>query len=156
GGTLTAWMADNPLPPVSDVLQLVRDLALGLAAAHAAGVIHRDLKPANILVQGRKFLIADFGLAKPMDTTTTVQIQGTYRYMSPEQWRPGGPYRIGPPSDIFSLGVILFELLTGTHPFPCPHDDPLAQGFAVWTDSPRAPSAVLPTLDPRLDALCLK
>ena len=156
GGTLADRIRESPLPPLTKALDIVRDLALGLSAIHAAGIVHRDMKPQNILIRGSRFLIADFGLAKPIDETTTVAFKGTWRYMSPEQLNPGGPLRIESATDIFSLGVILYELLTGAHPFPCDLQHPVSQALAVIQKDARKPSDLRPGLDPELDRICLK
>jgi len=107
---------------VDRALRLVRKIARAMQVAHDHGVVHRDLKPANImLVDGSQPVIMDFGLAlridiKESDPTTKGRVIGTPAYMSLEQIE-GRSERIGPPSDIYSLGVILYELLTGHFPF---------------------------------------
>jgi TPR repeat protein len=153
GGTLTQWRRKNRLPPITEALERVRGLAEGLAALHSAGVVHLALKPDNIFVDGRHCLIADHGWGY-LREGAEVQFNKTSRYMSPEQWRTGG-HPVGPRSDVFSLGVILFQLLTNAHPYPWLTDDVIAQGAAAWTQRPRAPSEVLYGLDKRLDQLCL-
>lgn len=102
-----------------DALQLAQAIAQGLAAVHATGVLHRDLKPANIMLRrGGGVALIDFGLAKDAalaaDITDAGQIIGTPHYMSPEQGH-GEPIDVR--SDLYSLGVILFEMLTGRKPF---------------------------------------
>ncbi len=136
---------------------VARKLALGLVAAHAQGVVHRDLKPANVLYDeaNSEVLIADFGLARIVDTSVAASTgggKGTPLYMSPEQCSPAQFGAVGPLSDVYSLGVIFYEMLTGKVPF----------GGNVWEvmrdhceTAPRAPSLVRPALDPALDALCL-
>jgi serine/threonine protein kinase len=122
--------------PVAKLLQIAIPLAEALAAAHAAGIVHRDLKPTNVMVdrEGR-LKVVDFGLAKlngcclgsppgrfhrgadraPRHTTDAGALMGTVAYMSPEQRRGGG--RVDQRSDIFSLGVLLYQMCTGRHPF---------------------------------------
>jgi eukaryotic-like serine/threonine-protein kinase len=108
--------------PVRQALGLARMIAEGLAAAHAAGIVHRDLKPANLMVKpDGSIKILDFGLAKFMETgaapslqTATGQIVGTVCYLSPEQAQ-GKP--VDARSDVFSFGVVLYEMLTGERPF---------------------------------------
>jgi serine/threonine-protein kinase len=161
GGSLDKVLANQSRrPSAKTAVVLVRKLALGLHAAHMAGVIHRDLKPANILYDkaAQAVLITDFGLAKLLSASTSIPIpKGTPTYMSPEQWRPNCPHPVGPLSDVYSLGVILYQLLTGIPPFACPPDgNALALGLMVCEDRVRPPSAVWPVLDLRLDAICLK
>lgn len=107
----------GPLP-VDEALRIARQIALGLEAAHARGVVHRDLKPANVLVDadGNAY-ISDFGVARSLAGSTrsaTVGIVGTPDYLSPEQAR-GDP--VGPRSDLYALGLILNEMLTGERAF---------------------------------------
>jgi serine/threonine protein kinase len=140
---------------------LVGKLAQALRAAHAQGVIHRDLKPANIMIRTRgkrrEPVIVDFGLARRDQPgkerlTRTGQVMGTPAYMAPEQLR-GDPKEIGPACDIYALGVILYELLTGRLPF-C--DSGLALVGQILTQAPLPPSVHLSDLDPALEAICLK
>ncbi|MEM9554244.1 MAG: protein kinase [Acidobacteriota bacterium] len=122
GAALAELLRDGPLP-VDRVLSIGRQIAEGLAAAHALGVLHRDLKTENVavLADGR-VKILDFGLAKELDTlddertelSHSGQILGTGRAMSPEQARG---VALGPRSDLFSLGVLLYEIATGVSPF---------------------------------------
>jgi serine/threonine protein kinase/HD-like signal output (HDOD) protein len=114
---------------VIETIDILAQVAAGLAAAHGVGVVHRDLKPANVFVlEGvpRRVKLMDFGIAKVLSTagsqTTYGQIMGTPRYMSPEQ-AVGDAARVSPQSDIYSLGVIAYEMLTGTAPFE--HESPV-------------------------------
>src|SRR5262245_12104785 len=96
------------------VIEVARQLCAGLHAAHSEGVLHRDLKPANILVdQHGRVRITDFGIAVPAGATRTYAA-GTPLYMAPEQRLPGGS--MSPQTDLYSLGVLLYELATGQHP----------------------------------------
>jgi serine/threonine protein kinase len=119
GGTLEAQLAGGPLP-VREVVRLGFQIARGVGAAHARGIVHRDLKPANILLTADGVpKVADFGLAKQLgadSNTVSGAILGTPAYMSPEQ-AAGQVRRVGPPTDVFALGVILYECLTGVVPF---------------------------------------
>jgi serine/threonine protein kinase len=120
GGTLSGWAAAGPRS-WRQVVALLTGIAEALATAHQAGILHRDIKPGNILVsQGGYAKLADFGLAKLEDTpsdetsTRTGAIVGTTAYMSPEQATGGN---CDARSDIFSFGVVLYELLAGKRPF---------------------------------------
>jgi hypothetical protein len=156
GMPLSARLRTEP-PDFRQAAQWVRDLAAGLACAHAAGVIHRDIKPANILLDraGRPQL-ADFGLAKRVgeDATRTTDgtVLGTPAYMAPEQAR-GQVAAVGPHSDQYSLGVVLYELLTRRRPFEGTPHAVLAQ---VVNEEPRLLSQVNPAVPRELEAVCLK
>lgn len=114
GRTLRHWC--GTAQAVAKVAHYGRQLALALEAAHTAGIIHRDVKPENIMVRDDGYLkLLDFGLARSVsETMSTGRGVGTLRYMSPEQARARP---LTPSTDVFSLGIILFELLTGAHPF---------------------------------------
>lgn len=146
---------NKPLPPKQVVL-IVRKLALALQAAHDKGIVHRDLKPANILLdpQRKEVMITDFGLAVCITgkdrQTHSGMLMGTPAYMSPEQAR-GEVKHISPRSDIFALGVILYELLTGQRPFQGSIGEVIGQVQHVEPPSIRS---LNPKLDERLDAIC--
>ncbi len=120
GGNLSGKLGGTPLRS-QDAALLAEKLARGMAAAHAAGTVHRDLKPANVLMDAHgEPKITDFGLAKRLDSddgqTRTGAIMGTPSYMAPEQ-ASGRSSEAGPSADIYSLGAILYEMLTGRPPF---------------------------------------
>ncbi|MBS1766931.1 MAG: protein kinase [Acidobacteria bacterium] len=119
GVTLKRLLDDRGRLPLSLVLRIGRQVAEGLEAAHAEGVVHRDIKPLNVLFDARGDVkLMDFGLAAPVaasGTDASGQVFGSPRYMAPEQVRGD---RVDPRTDLYSLGVMLFELATGTPPFP--------------------------------------
>jgi tRNA A-37 threonylcarbamoyl transferase component Bud32 len=119
GGSLAQKLAGSPLPP-REAAALVAQLARAVQAAHDAGVVHRDLKPANVLLaRDGSPRITDFGLAKRIESdsnlTRTGALLGTPSYMAPEQAQASK--HTGPPADIYALGAILYECLTGRPPF---------------------------------------
>lgn len=141
------------------IARLVRKIALGIQHAHENGIIHRDLKPGNILIdrKGEPF-VTDFGLARKLDPqaedrlTQEGTIVGTPAYMPAEQIE-GSVDRVGPRSDIYSLGVILYELLTGELPFTGPV---MAVIGKILRDTVRPPSELRKSVSPQLEAICLK
>jgi len=183
GGNLASWLAGRPQPP-QQAAAIVETLARTMYEVHLRGIVHRDLKPANVLLSHDRqsaqkserreavketalalrlspspFVpkITDFGLAKPLDTqshlSATGEIKGTPSYMAPEQ--AGGVVReIGPVADVYALGAILYEMLTGRPPFV---------GSSSWevvgrvlTDEPTRPRRIRPDLPRDLETICLK
>jgi serine/threonine protein kinase len=159
GEPLSAHIAQRGEPcPVADAAALVRKLALAIHVAHEHGIVHRDLKPANIMLnrQGEP-VIVDFGLARRADAddvtlTRLGEILGTPAYMSPEQVA-GEVEKIGPASDLYSLGVILFELLTGRRPFQGTIAVVLGQ---ILRDPVPPPSSFRSGLDARIESICCR
>lgn len=133
GKTLEDKITGGPIP-VREVIRIATQIAEGLQAAHAAGIIHRDIKPANIMITEQHIVkILDFGLAKHHDKAISQagDIVGTAAYMSPEQ-AMGQP--VDPRTDIFSFGMILYEMLTGKHPFAREHAHAIL--YAILNEEP--------------------
>jgi tRNA A-37 threonylcarbamoyl transferase component Bud32 len=158
GGSLAQYLAGTPQPPPL-AAQLTEKLARAVDYAHRRGIIHRDLKPANVLLTADKTpKITDFGLAKHLEGDGQGQTQsgalvGTPSYMAPEQ-AAGWTKKIGPPTDVYALGVILYEMLTGRPPFRAASlMDTLEQ---VRFQEPIPPSRLHPKLPRDLETICLK
>src|SRR5712691_11277836 len=116
GRTLRQVLDDGGALPPAEAIRVATAVCEALEAAHAAGIVHRDIKPANIVLSGREVKVLDFGIARseqPAGGTRTHGVLGTAAYLSPEQ-ASGEP--VGPQSDLYSLGCVLFEMLTGTQP----------------------------------------
>jgi serine/threonine protein kinase len=158
GRPLSDYIQTDKGLPQPQAAATVRKMALALAEAHAKGIVHRDLKPANVMINQRKEpIITDFGLAQldSQEGTRLTQMGmmlGTPSYMAPEQVA-GKLDEIGPATDIYSLGVILYEMLTGRLPFEGPVTAVLGQIMAVESKSPAQHRS---DLDPRLEAICMK
>ena len=154
GVSLRERLRDGALP-LSTALDIALQIARGLAAAHAVGIVHRDVKPENVMVRRDGLVkVLDFGIAKspprlladPGRETTAGALMGTVGYMSPEQAR-GLPF--DPRTDVWSLGVVLYELATGESPFPgATPGDRLA---AILEREPVPPSHLRPGLPQALD-----
>jgi eukaryotic-like serine/threonine-protein kinase len=142
----------KPLP-VPEVLDIVLQIAEALAAAHAGGVIHGDIKPENIFLRPDRYVkLLDFGLARKVTTETLAlgfsPLLGTLRYMSPEQARAEP---LTPASDVFSLGLVLYELLAGRHAFPATSALDTAQG--ILEKKAASLSSLTPHVPAQLDLL---
>lgn len=151
GGTLRELLAERQLLNPETAVEIMRGVLSGLAVAHRAGLIHRDIKPDNVLITADGTVkLSDFGLVRSLNSGAlgTEQIVGTPAYISPEQVRQQA---ISPETDVYSAGILLFELLTGEVPFQS--DTPLAQARQrLYQDVP-APSQYVSDIPPLLDAL---
>jgi serine/threonine-protein kinase len=160
GATLDVLLRRGPLE-WNEAARLGAQLAHGLAAAHAAGVVHRDIKPANLRVTPEGLLkILDFGIARfatggPEATTTTgdtmPNVAGTIQYMAPERLRGEG---VDPRADIFSAGAVLYEMACGRAPFNDTHPVRLIE--AILTGDVPLPSQVHPSVHPALERIIIR
>jgi len=158
GKPLSSYVSEEKPMSRRQAAVVIRKLALALQEAHEHGVVHRDLKPANVMIdKSREPVVMDFGLARQLESadrsrlTGVGVLMGSPAYMSPEQ--VGTDPNIGPPSDIYSLGVILFELLTGRLPFE--GSVVAIIGQIVSADSPDV-RTLRPVVDEGLAAICTK
>ncbi len=154
-GTLAKVMREGPIKP-SEAVPIMRSIIDAMAHAHDAGVVHRDLKPANILMGDNGPQVTDFGLSRRVDAGLTAEtftdIVGTPQYMAPEQADPVRP--VGPLTDVYALGAILYEMLSGRPPL---------QGTSPWrifqqiaTHEPPRLRELDPTLPADLETICEK
>jgi hypothetical protein len=139
--------------PADKALETAHQICAGLAAAHDCGLLHRDLKPANIMLDGRgRVRITDFGLALSSDDATgRSETAGTPAYMAPEQIGKG---EASVRSDIYSLGLVFYELFTGRSPYKA--NSPLEWRRAHMESSPRTPSSVVKEIDPAVENAILR
>jgi serine/threonine-protein kinase len=153
GGDLASYCTKESRMPFGQVLKIVSMVADALDYAHAAGVVHRDIKPANImLLKNKEVRVADFGIARVVESskTQTGVVMGTPSYMSPEQI---SGKKVDGRSDLFSLGVVFFELLAGEKPFKGDNITTLMYNITTGTRSkvreaePRIPQCVAQVID---------
>lgn len=155
GGTLRDRLLERGALPPRTAAAVTLQIAEALSAAHQRGVIHRDVKPENVLVtENGDVKVADFGIAKAADATAMTQtslVLGTVRYLSPEQ-AIGQP--VSPASDLYSLGVVLYEMLTGEVPFQA--EGPIAIAMKHLSQEPASLCELAPAVPASLNALTLK
>lgn len=155
GEDLSAILARQGKLAAREAAEIIGQAARGLEAAHAEGVVHRDLKPQNIMLDTQgKVSVMDFGIARSMDAsnmTRTGALMGTPTYMSPEQAQG---HKVDARSDIYTLGVIFYEMLTGNPPFVA--DNPMATLVRRLREKPVPPVQVEPTVPKAIDAMVVK
>lgn len=161
GGSLADWLARRLRVPLPKAVEVVRQIGKALDVAHQAGILHLDIKPSNILFREnpeRKEIhavLTDFGIARPVGRTATSQTTLTLEYASPEQVRRalGEPVEVGPTSDLYSLGVVFYEAVTGRLPFRG-EDDASLMHRIIYEEpdlSPPLPPALVPVLQRALN-----
>lgn len=154
GKSLKDLMEEGPLD-MSSALDIAAQVAEGLKAAHDKGIVHRDIKPSNIMINKRgEAIIMDFGLAKiswEEDLTKTASIVGTVKYMSPEQAQGE---KLDAQTDVWSWGVMFYEMLTGTYPFKGYNE--LSVLFSILNENPQPPSRIKGGILPYIDHIVLK
>ena len=157
GQTLRELLSDRGRFTPREALEILAPVLSALGAAHRAGMVHRDVKPENVLIgkegtYAHAVKVADFGLARSAAAGATVSlagmIVGTASYLAPEQVKSG---ICDARSDVYSAGIVLYEMLTGAKPFVA--DSPIQVAYRHVHDEVPAPSAAVPGLDPALDAL---
>jgi len=152
GENLRDHMRKRKPTPLDEALRIVEGILRGLAYAHAKGIVHRDIKPANILITPNgEAKIADFGIARPMDSNLTAvgEMLGTPSYMSPEQVRC---QPVTMRSDLFSVGAVLYEMLTGVKAFGASDVTGILRN--VVESTPKTAHEVNPAVPPALSAFC--
>ncbi|MGC4934487.1 Stk1 family PASTA domain-containing Ser/Thr kinase [Gordonia sp. DT30] len=157
GETLRDVLRRNgPVAP-KQAMTWMADVAAAMDFSHRNGIVHRDMKPANVMIDSSGAVkVMDFGIARAMNDTSatmtqTSAVMGTAQYLSPEQARG---IKVDPRSDIYSMGCVLFELITGEPPFT--GDSPVAVAHQHVHEDPRWPSAVRPEISPELDSIVMK
>jgi eukaryotic-like serine/threonine-protein kinase len=168
GQTLAHLLARRGPMSVDEALPLVRQVAAGLDAAHAEGVVHRDLKASNVMLVRRvadsaetgdlRAVVTDFGIARALPGVSLVSematgsgVIGTPQYMAPEQLSGG---QVGPAADVYALGLMIYEMVTGTLPFA--GATPLEAACKRLKDPPAEPRSLVPRLDPRWNSAILR
>ena len=155
GRTLADFLSTGRRPNIQQSVELSKRIATALGVAHAQGIVHRDIKPANVMItrEGR-VKVMDFGIARIQTVETAPQtssVLGTPTYLSPEQAQG---QQVDARSDLYSLGVVLYELLTGRPPFT--GDSPVAIAYKQVNEIPVPPSQLNADVSPALDAVVMK
>jgi hypothetical protein len=154
GETLLSRLRREGALSVSESIGIARQICAGLREAHAHGIVHRDLKPANIMIDSSGVAkIMDFGIARHSQENdhSTTTIAGTPEYMAPEQIELKA---MGPRTDIYALGLLLYEMVTGAQAFT--GETTIAVAVKQLQDSPKRPSEITPSIPPGLEAVILK
>ncbi len=154
GRTLKELIVGRGAAPVNVAIEYARQILSALRFAHRHGIVHRDIKPHNVLVDGEgRVKVTDFGIARAgtSQMTETGSIVGTAQYLSPEQARGG---EVDPRSDLYSLGIVLYELLTGKTPFD--GETPVEIAMKHLSTAPQPPSKLRPDIPPELDMVVLR
>ena len=154
GRTLAEFLSGGRRPTPVQAAEIAQKICAAIAAAHAQGVIHRDIKPGNVMVtRDGTVKVMDFGIARMLGPETAPQtsaVLGTASYLSPEQAQ-GGP--VDARTDIYSLGAVLYELLTGRPPFT--GDSSVAVAYKQVNETPAVPSSLSPAVPPAMDAVVM-
>ena len=154
GRTLKELIVGRGAAPINVAIEYARQILSALRFAHRHGIVHRDIKPHNVLVDGEgRVKVTDFGIARAgtSQMTETGSIVGTAQYLSPEQARGG---EVDPRSDLYSLGIVLYELLTGKTPFD--GDTPVEIAMKHLSNAPQPPSKLRPDIPRELDMVVLR
>ena len=154
GRTLKELIVGRGAAPINVAIEYARQILSALRFAHRHGIVHRDIKPHNVLVDGDgRVKVTDFGIARAgtSQMTETGSIVGTAQYLSPEQARGG---EVDPRSDLYSLGVVLYELLTGKTPFE--GETPVEIAMKHLSNTPQPPSKLRPDVPPELDMVVMR
>jgi tetratricopeptide (TPR) repeat protein/predicted Ser/Thr protein kinase len=155
GRDLRAILREREKLPPEETVRIIAQVCRALEAAHAAGVVHRDLKPQNIMLDAKdRVYVMDFGIAHSLETpgmTQTGALMGTPEYMSPEQAKG---IKVDPRSDLFSLGIIFYELLTSISPFKA--DTALATLLKRTQERPQPPAEIDPTIPKAISDVVMK
>jgi serine/threonine-protein kinase len=154
GRTLKELIVSRGAAPINVAIEYARQILSALRFAHRHGIVHRDIKPHNVLVDGEgRVKVTDFGIARAgtSQMTEAGSIVGTAQYLSPEQARGT---EVDPRSDLYSLGIVLYELLTGKTPFD--GETPVEIAMKHLSNAPKPPSKLRPDIPPELDMVVLR